>query len=162
MWINFGIATTFRIIIIGIRVVFEYVVQRIALSTIYLFLASLSFLYSAHVMPQFYFSLLAVAAVDLGLVISLVTFIFMIKCLSRKQNMTLKCRQVFHVIALVLFIGYIAFVTAIAIMNYVQRTQSDVDYSQSLFYSECFFVILYLLFFGISKMRERGHFKSCG
>ena len=51
VWINFGIATTFRLVIIGIRVVFEYVVQRIALSTIYLFLASISFLYSAHVMP---------------------------------------------------------------------------------------------------------------
>ncbi len=92
VWINFGIATTFRIVIIGIRVLFEYLVERIALSTIYLFLASISFLYSAHVMPQFYFSLLVVAIVDLGLVILLVTFIVMIKCLSRKQNMTLKCR----------------------------------------------------------------------
>ena len=74
-------------------------------------------------------SLLIVAIVDLALVVTLFLYIVLIKCISRRHNLTLKCRKVFNVIAVVLFISYLTFITAVAIANHVQRSQMKVDYS---------------------------------
>ena len=121
-WINLSLAITFRLVIIGIRIVFEYIVERVSRSTIYAFLAAVSFIFSGHIMPQKDLNLLIVAVVDLGVVITLAVFAVSIKCLvSRKHHITLACRKIFYALALTFFILYVAFITAVAIINHVQR-----------------------------------------
>jgi hypothetical protein len=50
--VNFGLATFLRIALLGMRVSLEYIIKRIERSTMYLFFALFSFVYSAHCLPS--------------------------------------------------------------------------------------------------------------
>jgi hypothetical protein len=118
-WINLGLAITIRVVIIGIRIVFEYIVERVDKSTIYAFLAAISFIFSGHIMPNYDTILLMVLLVDVSILILLVIYAICIKCLSRRHNITLACRRVFYTLATILFILYCLFITAVALTNTV-------------------------------------------
>eukprot|EP00347_Sterkiella_histriomuscorum_P019511 403341353 len=158
-WINLGLAITFRLVIIGIRVIFEYIVERVARSIFYAMLAAVSFIFSGHVMPEKDINLLIVAVVDLGVIIILLIYAVSIKCLSKRQNITLACRKAFNTVALILFISYCVFITTIAIVNHVQRQLIEIDYASSLFYSECFFGFLYIFMFTLNRLQRNGFCK---
>ena len=52
----------------------------------------MSFIFSAHILPRNELNLVIVAAVDLGLINILLVYAFLIKCLSRRHNITLRCK----------------------------------------------------------------------
>jgi hypothetical protein len=122
VWINLAVATLTRVGFIGIRVVFEYIVFRIHWSTVYIFIASTSFIYSSHTIFLNQINILIIIIVDLAVVLALLIFAASIKiAVRRRHNITLACRKVFTVIAIICFILYVLFISAMAFINHIQR-----------------------------------------
>ncbi len=89
---------------------------------------------------------------DLSIIFFLLLFAAGIKIFTRRHNITLALRKVFIILALVFFITYGVFITTVAFINNIQRQLADVDFTCSLFYSECGLLLLYLSLFLIKKL----------
>lgn len=116
------------------------------------FVAVASFIYSGHIMPKHQEYWLIVMTVDLSIIVFLLLFAAGIKIFTRRHHITLACSKVFQALALIFFITYGVFITAVAFINNIERQLADIDFTCSLFYSECGLLLLYLCLFLIKKL----------
>jgi cell division protein FtsW (lipid II flippase) len=98
-------------------VVFEYIVSRVNRSTVYVLTAMVSFIFSAHVLPERNEILLAVIFVDIGILATIFILFLSIKCCTRTHNLMLACKPVFEKIVQVGLVVYCVFITAVALAN---------------------------------------------
>lgn len=145
-------ATFIRVFLIGIRIVFEFIVERVNRSTICLLMASSSFIYSGHIMPLHEEFWLIVMIVDLSLLLAILIFAGSIKIFAKRHNITIACRKAFIKIAIASCIFYALFITAMSFINHIQRSIFKIEFTSSLFYSEAVILIYYITLFGIKKL----------
>ena len=124
----------------------------------YCFIATTSFIYTGHCLVQFYVNLTIVALVDLAVVLTLLIYAASIKFIAKKRhNITLACKKVYLIIALICYSLYIAFISGISFTNHIQRQTDKIDFTGAMFYSECLHLLIYITLFGVNRSLEDGH-----
>ena len=157
VWVNFGLATTVRILIVGMRIVFEFIVKWISRSTMYAITALFSFIYSSHTLPPKEFPLMVniVLYVDVSLLGILFLYVFMIKLCAKKFHKVIFWKKLFFKISILAMILYGLFIVIVALFNHIHRARVKHEYWRaSLFYFECGHLLLYCGFFAICKYKK--------